>query len=169
MTLGVSAMVVAICRGVGEIFGLAATRMAPILRERHGAAQAATIFIWMQWTCLAAAVLGASNWARSWPPLIPVALMVCGVGSARFGLWGFDLSVNQLMSTTVPQQVLGRVSGVQQSLENFFGAGAAVSAVILADPSQFWILACGSWASVTIAGLLHTFTMTVEEINLQQP
>lgn len=155
-TLGVSVALITAFRGLGEVFGLAATRVSPRLVRRMGAAPAATLFIWAQWTMLAAAVVGALPWARTWPPLIPVVLLMGGVGASRLGLWGFDLSVSQMMQEQVSPPALPVVSGVQHSLEALFSALASVAAIFLSTPSQFSLLAIGSFASITIAGVLHT-------------
>merc|ERR1712187_264681 len=84
-------------------------------------------------------------------------LLVCGVGASRLGLWGFDLSVYQLLQIRVdPASALGAVSGVQKSLEAIFGAGASLASVLISSPEQFEYLALGSWLSVLTAATLHT-------------
>eukprot|EP00747_Dinoflagellata_sp_TGD_P180528 gnl/TRDRNA2_/TRDRNA2_33140_c0_seq1.p1 gnl/TRDRNA2_/TRDRNA2_33140_c0~~gnl/TRDRNA2_/TRDRNA2_33140_c0_seq1.p1 ORF type:complete len:325 (+),score=30.51 gnl/TRDRNA2_/TRDRNA2_33140_c0_seq1:102-977(+) len=156
-TLGVSPAVITAYRCVGELFGLAATRLSPILVRHMGAARAATPFIWAQWTMLVLAVVGVSPWAGTWPHLLPATLLVGSVGVSRLGLWGFDLSVSQLLQEQVsPTSSLAAVNGVQKSLEAFFGASASVATILLHDPSQFFLLSLGSFASVTSAGILHT-------------
>jgi len=158
MTLGVEASIIAVYRGGGEVFGLIATKVAPKLVEKFGPHKAATFFIWFQLTMLIPSVIGASQWARQLPGLASSMLLVGGVGVSRLGLWGFDLSVTQKKQEGVtPQAALGRVSGVQNSFESFFGASAAAVGIFLCQPTQFMYLACGSWCSVASAAMLHSF------------
>merc|ERR1712151_67926 len=152
MTLGVGAAVVSAYRGVGEVFGFAATQVAPKFVAKMGPASAATAFIWFQVSSLVLSVIGASSWARGWPGLTSSLLLVGGVGVSRFGLWGFDLSVTQLLQENVtPQTALGKVSGTQNAFESSFGATAAAMGMLLASPSEFEYLAIGSWCAVTAA------------------
>lgn len=48
--------------------------------------------------------------------------LVWGLVLSRFGLWSFDLAVNQLLQESVDAGSLGAVSGVQGSLQSFFQA-----------------------------------------------
>jgi len=157
MTLGVPPAAIAGYRSLGEVFGFTATIVAPRIYSSLGAVKSATLFIWLQWLCLIPCVWGGSNMARSWPPAVSSALLFGGVGVSRLGLWGFDLAVTQLMQErTVPASALAAVSGVQLSLENFWGLVAAVASMVFTSPTQFECLAVGSFASVTVAALLHT-------------
>eukprot|EP00930_Biecheleria_cincta_P000768 TRINITY_DN10185_c0_g1_i1.p1 TRINITY_DN10185_c0_g1~~TRINITY_DN10185_c0_g1_i1.p1 ORF type:complete len:470 (-),score=81.54 TRINITY_DN10185_c0_g1_i1:410-1819(-) len=158
MTLGIDAWIVAFYRSLGEIFGVTATVLAPRIVARWGAASSATIFIWMQVAMLVPATVGASSWARSnLSPACASALLVGGVGTSRLGLWGFDLSVTQLLQErVVPDSALAFVSGLQHSFESTFGACASIMGIVLCAPSQFGILAMGSFLTVFSAASLHT-------------
>lgn len=158
MTLGIDAWMIALYRGLGEIFGVTATIVAPKVVTRLGAASSATIFIWVQVAMLIPATIGASSWARSnLSPACASALLVGGVGTSRLGLWGFDLSVTQLLQErVVPASALASVSGLQHSMESTWGACASIMGIVLSSPQQFGILATGSFLTVFSAASLHT-------------
>jgi iron-regulated transporter 1 len=161
--LGVSPAVISVYRGVGEIFGLAATFAAPWLVKALGwsSAYSAFLFIWIQLACLTPSAIGASDWAKdSLPALVSASLLNGGVGVSRLGLWGFDLAVSQMLQEQIdPPSARGAVMGVQKSLEASFGTLAALSGIVFPAADQFQYLAFGSWMAVCSAALLHTSTL----------
>lgn len=164
ITLGVDVSIISFFRSLGEVFGITASIIAPILIKRIGPSKSAVFFIWFQLTMLIPSGIGASSWARGLDPLLSSSLLVGGVGVSRLGLWGFDLSVTQLMQEkTEPPSALGAVSGVQESLCSTFGALGMFSGVVMSDPLQFQYLAFGSLISVASAAVLHTTNVILGE------
>lgn len=170
LTLGVHVALVSLYRSAGEVFGLAATQIKPWLDRRRSGGnqdQIATMFISFQVSMLVPSVIGATVWARE--DLGPVAaslLLVGGVGASRFGLWGFDLTVSLMLQNGIsPPDAMGRVVGVQKSLEAFFGVIAGVLCILMHDPSQFQILALISWTSVSSAAVLHTASSGIKRLS----
>lgn len=159
MILGIDPAVISLYRGVGEIFGVTATFAAPWMVKRLGwsSGYSAFLFIWFQLLFLVPSAIGASGWARrNLPAIVSSLLLVGGVGVSRLGLWGFDLSVQQLLQERSSK---GAIMGVQKSLEASFGTTAALLGVLFPQPSQFQYLAFGSWFAVFSAALLHSSTL----------
>mmetsp|Transcript_120086 Transcript_120086/g.345236 ORF Transcript_120086/g.345236 Transcript_120086/m.345236 type:complete len:454 (+) Transcript_120086:42-1403(+) len=163
LILGLDPALIAVYRGVGEVFGLAATYASPWFVRRLGwsNSSSAVLFIWLQLLCLVPSVFGSTGWARrNLAPAVAATWLAAGVGVSRLGLWGFDLSVSQMLQQLVePPSVRGDVIGVQKSLEAGFGTVASLLSVLLPEPDQFQILALVSWTSVCSAALLHTSTL----------
>lgn len=65
--------------------------------------------IWLQFLCLAGAVVPAvlAYWHWPIPNVVVTYAVVSGVVLSRFGLWLFDMAVNQLLQEWVPDDELG--------------------------------------------------------------
>ena len=74
---------------------------------------------------------------------------------SRFGLWGFDLSVTQIMQEQVPQEVIGTVNGVQGSLCEMFQIVMYGLTLIITDPADFWILVSAAISNVCLAAVIY--------------
>ena len=75
---------------------------------------------------------------------------------SRFGLWGFDLSVSQIMQEQVPADVIGTVNGVQGSLQEMFQITMYIGTLVITDPADFYILVAAAIGNVALAALLFT-------------
>lgn len=160
--LGVDPALISVYRGVGEVFGLTATYVAPWMVKHLGwsGAYAGLLFIWFQLACMVPSAIGASNWARrTLTPINASLLLVGGVGVSRLGLWGFDLSVSQLLQERIDPSARGAIMGVQKALEASFGTLAALLGVLFPEPDQFQYLACVSWMAICSGALLHSSTL----------
>ena len=67
-----------------------------------------------------------------------------------------DLTVNQLQQERVPEDVRGRVGGIQESFNQFFYMLHFILIIILPEMSQFGYHVCLSALSVFTASLIYT-------------
>jgi len=146
---------VGVARAIAAISGIGATFVTPRSVQRHGVEVTGLLFIWWMWACIFPSVVAAfysTNYEFC------LWIVVLGVILSRFGLWGFDLAVTQLLQECVePSHKIGIVNGTQAALQNAFDALAALSCVLLPDPANFVYLILGSFGAVTIAALLHFY------------
>jgi iron-regulated transporter 1 len=138
-----------LARALAALSGIVATTTTPHLVQKLGVESAGVKYLWFMWACILpctlAAFLSYKNPNFLWVVIASVIL-------SRFGLWGFDLCVTQMLQERVEQ--IGAINGVQVALQNAFDALAALSCVLL--PDRFAFLVLGSFGSVTVAALLHT-------------
>lgn len=86
--------------------------MLPIMMGKVGVVQSAAICIWLQLACLLLVLLTFCTeqaWWSTW-------LLLGGIASSRFGLWGFDLAVSQIMQETVTAVKVGSINATQESM-----------------------------------------------------
>ena len=141
-------------RAVAALSGMLSTVTTPRLVPRLGVMSSGLRYIWFMWTCILpctfAAFYASSNANYLW------VIVVCVIIS-RFGLWGFDLCVAQMLQERIePPEKIGEVNGTQVALQNAFDALAALSCILLPNPDTFNYLILGSFGSVSVAALLHT-------------
>lgn len=158
---GLSATSTGIARGLSALCGIAATYLAPAMfRFVDGPRSAGTLFAWIQNVCLLPAVVAllvCGPRGRETSANAAVYVLMVSVVASRVGLWGFDLSVTQMIQTDVePPSALGIVSGVQSALQSLFGACIYILGMILPHPAQFPLLVAISYVGVTCAALCHT-------------
>ena len=141
-------------RAVAAVSGMLSTVTTPRLVPKSGVESTGLRYIWFMWACILpctmAAFYASTNANFLW--IIVVSVIV-----SRFGLWGFDLCVTQMLQERIePSEKIGEVNGTQVALQNAFDALAALSCVLLPNPDTFAFLILGSFGSVTVAALLHT-------------
>ena len=83
-------------------------------------------------------------------------LLVGGLVFSRFGLWGFDLAVNQIMQETIEDRSLGSVTGVQGSFQSLFQMLAYVAGVVVWQPQRFPFLMGGSVGVIGLAAAIYS-------------
>ena len=98
-------------RRFGALSGVAATLTFPGFQRGAGLVPTGAAAVWAQLLCLLAAtapalaaLLGASGVGNRGVMLA----LVWGLILSRFGLWTFDLVVNQLIQESVPHSELGK-------------------------------------------------------------
>jgi iron-regulated transporter 1 len=163
-----------IYRGFGALSGIAATLVFPALHKKWGLVPTGAAAISAQLLCLVfaatpAIILGTkppngeqeqggegtgSGSGSENPSVLVTRLLVLGLVLSRFGLWGFDLAVNQIIQETVSSTNLGAVNGVQGSLQSLFQMLAYVAGVVVWRPAQFSLLMAGSVIAVATAAVL---------------
>ena len=75
---------------------------------------------------------------------------------SRFGLWGFDLSVTQIMQEQVPQEVIGTVNGVQSSICEMFHIIMYIATLVITNPADFWLLVTAAISNVGLSAVIFT-------------
>lgn len=143
--------------------GILATLAFPPLHRSLGLVSTGAAAVWAQLACLTAALLpqlllpaaaAAAAGGGGGDPALPFLLV--GLVLSRFGLWGFDLAVNQLVQESVAPEALGAVSGAQSSLQNLAQLLAYSAGVAVWQPEQFALLMAGSVGAVAAAAALYT-------------
>ena len=156
---GITEVELSIWRAGGAVSGIAATFVFPWLQTRWGLVKTGAAAIVAQVVCL---VGGAVPIAVVWVVggdvsehvhinVWLVRVLLLGLVFSRFGLWGFDLAVNQILQETVPSASLGTVTGVQGSLQSLFQMLAYVAGVVVWQPQRFVSLMVGSVGVVGVA------------------
>ena len=87
--------------------------------------------------------------------LLPLILMLAGIILARFGLWIFDLSIQQLVQETVAEEMRGAVGGVMNAMNSVMDMMHYVLVIAAPRPEHFGILTLISVAMVTLGALLY--------------
>ena len=85
---------------------------------------------------------------------LSLILLMAGMVLARIGLWGFDLTITQLIQESVAEPVRGTFSGVQSSLNNLMDLLTYIFVFAFPLPSQFGFLVLISAAFVTVGYIL---------------
>lgn len=131
------------CCSLGALSGIAATVAFPPLHRRLGLVALGGLSIWLQLGCLlggvapeAAAALGAGVSARA-----RMYALVWGLVLSRFGLWSFDLAVNQLIQEAAEHSALATVMGVQGSLQSLCQVGGAPGGRCRRPPARVQVCA----------------------------
>lgn len=81
--------------------------------------------------------------------------MITGVIGARFGLWIFDLSLQQLVQETVAEEYRGVVGGVMNAMNSIMDMLHYVMVIVAPRPEHFTILTLISVGMVTLGALLY--------------
>jgi len=85
---------------------------------------------------------------------LSMGFLLSGIILARIGLWGFDLTITQLIQESVAETERGVFNGVQSSLNNLMDLLTFLFVFAFPLPSQFGILVFVSAAFVTTGYLL---------------
>ena len=89
---------------------------------------------------------------HSLPPLI---LMLAGIILARFGLWIFDLAIQQRVQETVAEETRGAVGGVMNAMNSAMDMMHYVLVIVAPRPEHFPILVFISVGMVALGALLY--------------
>lgn len=93
------------------------------------------------------------------PPssFLSLSVLMGGVVVARIGLWGFDLTITQLIQESIPEHDRGIFNGVQSSLNSMMDMLTYILVIILPQIEMFGILVLIS--SVTISSCYIMYCM----------
>lgn len=175
---GLNESILALYRGGGALSGILATIAFPHMHQHLRLIKTGMIAVWLQLACLMFGLLpmlffdsnemsensdsnldDVGDNIRSRPSSV-VHILVIGLVLSRFGLWLFDLSVNQIMQETIDDSILSTVNGVQSGLQSGFQLASFVFGMIIYQPGKFSILMVGSVAVVVVAAsLFSTFAI----------
>ena len=86
---------------------------------------------------------------------VALILLVTGVTLARFGLWMFDLAVQQLVQETVIEEERGVVGGVMNAMNSIMDMLHYVLVIAAPRPEHFSILTLISVGMVTLGLILY--------------
>lgn len=95
-------------------------------------------------------------WTGSASDKLSTITLMLGISLSRFGLWSFDISVNQVLQMCIPENIFAKVFGVQQSFQSLFQMAAYVITLLFPNPRYFVWLMLGSDAVVLLASLLFS-------------
>ena len=113
------------------------------------------------WQCAMLGVGFASSWIEetdvaSRASRASLAMLIGGTALSRIGLWTFDMSVTQMMQEQVPENIRGRVGGVQTALCSFFGAFSYVQGLYWSRPEDFKSVITVSYGAVVGAVVAYS-------------
>jgi hypothetical protein len=83
-------------------------------------------------------------------------MLLFGMALSRFGLWLFDLSINQIIQESVAEEERGLVGGVQNSLNQIFQLSKFGLVIFLPKMDTYGYLAIVSYVAVLIGFILFT-------------
>ena len=106
-------------------------------------------------TCTISAPPSGSKVEWNVDRLLPLGLMLGGVILARFGLWIFDLAVQQRVQETVPEEMRGAVGGVMSAMNSVMDMMHYVLVIAAPRPEHFSILTFISVGMVTLGAVLY--------------
>jgi len=144
---GLSEAAIGIFRGLGAVFGLAATVVFPRVLSKTGLVRTSRNFIVFEAICLVATGIFFNLGA-------PYFLFFAGfLLLSRIGLYGFSLGETEIRQRMVEPEVRGKVNGTASALTSLatllvYGAGALFS-----GPESFSILIYGSVFFVALGAM----------------
>jgi iron-regulated transporter 1 len=148
---GMSEAAIGIFRGLGAVFGLAATLVFPRVLRRFGLVGAARLFIIAEAICL----IGAGLALYLGKPFF--TLFAALILFSRIGLYGFSLGETEIRQVTIAPSVRGRVNGFASALTSLATLGVYGAGTLLGDAAEYPLLVYGSVAFVCCGALVFTF------------
>jgi iron-regulated transporter 1 len=138
-------------RGLGAVFGLAATVIYPRIERKMGVNGGSQIFL--AWQSVMLLIALACFFSASLYGQIGFLLLIL---FSRIGLYGFSLGEMQIRQVGIRSEVRGQVNGFANALTgiatlSLYGAGA-----LLPTTEDFKVLVVGSVASVLIAFAVYS-------------
>lgn len=141
------------------MMGILASLAIPLLCRWPGLLPTGALAIWLQLACLlcgvlpsVAAALGLAHVTQR----LRMAVLVWGLTLSRYGLWTFDLTVNQLIQESCDPGSLGTVSGVQGALQSLLAMVSFLAGALEPSVDQFVWLMAASCGVVATAAMLYT-------------
>jgi iron-regulated transporter 1 len=150
-TLGLTDAWLAAGRGIAAIVGVLATFTAPVLIKSKGLLWSGSVFLWLQTFCLTPLVF-CFVFLDDRSLLFMILIFIC-ICSSRFGLWGADLAIMQIMQEGVDPSQAGQINSAQEALTNVGYLFSFVLTMIFSDPASFLWPTLISYASVLLASV----------------
>ncbi|KAK3398745.1 hypothetical protein B0T20DRAFT_453444 [Sordaria brevicollis] len=165
---------VGIIRGISTMFELSATWIAPRLMKRIGVLRTGLWSVSWQMTWLAGGVscffyYYGKGYEATRRSLMSAVGLVVAVAFSRIGLWGFDLSVQNIVQDEVQDDRRGIFSSVEASFQNIFEMLAWALTIIWPNPNSFQWPIVISVAAVYVAGGLFAHFLRRRRGHLLHP
>jgi iron-regulated transporter 1 len=166
--IGVSEFKLSIFRGFGAVSGVCATLAFPALNRIQGLRRCGLLGIWVQFISLVCSIIPSllKYVGMDVSMQITSVVLMSGLALSRFGLWLFDLACNQIIQDEAPRELLGKIFGIQQSLQSLFQTVSFAITLLVPDPSVFFLLMAGSTLVVLSAAMLFTISMFSNNLNM---
>ncbi|KAK3904041.1 Ferroporti-1 [Staphylotrichum tortipilum] len=164
---------VGVIRAVSTVFELSATWITPRLTRHIGVLRTGLWSINWQMTWLAAGLTWFLYFHHhttypSTSPL-PAAGLAAAVALSRAGLWGFDLSAQNIVQDEVEGDRRGLFSSVEAAIQNLFDLLAWALTIIWPDPVSFQWPVIISVVAVYAAGGLYAYFLRERRGHLVHP
>jgi len=91
------------------------------------------------------------------PPssFLSLSVLMGGVVVARIGLWGFDLTITQLIQESIPEHDRGVFNGVQSSLNSMMDMLTFILVIILPQMEMFGVLVLVSSTTISSCYIMY--------------
>lgn len=149
-------------RALGALAGLMASIFFPFVMKHISLPTMGLCGIYSQVLCLLGMVVSRfvipsmMGWSINEGANATLYVFTAFLALSRFGLWGFDLSVTQILQEQVPEEVIGTVNGVQGSLQEFMQIVMYCVTLLFTDPASFWILVSAAIGNVGLAAVIYS-------------
>jgi len=149
-------------RALGALTAMLASLVFPFAMRRTTLPRMGLWGIHSQVLCLLGMVLArfvvpaAMGWGVNQGADATLYIFTTFLALSRFGLWGFDLSVTQILQEQVPMEVVGTVNGVQGSLQDMMQMLMYAVSLLFTNPKYFWILVTAAICNVVLAAVIYT-------------
>ncbi|KAF3763979.1 putative iron-regulated transporter [Cryphonectria parasitica EP155] len=160
VSIGYTSWNVGVARVGSSIFEISATWAAPLLMRKIGVVRAGIWSLAWQMTCLAGALgwyFSDSNEGAGTSSLSSATGLAVGVALSRVGLWGYDLSAQNIIQDEVEDDHRGTFAAVEASFQNLFEMLSYATTVVFSRPDQFRYPVVISAVAVYIAGGLYAY------------
>jgi iron-regulated transporter 1 len=159
---GYAPSVIGILRSIGVGFELSAVSAAPVLMKRIGPVKSAVWFVsWQAITIVAALIYSLLSEDK----LRGIHVLVAGVIISRFGLWGFDLSVQVQIQQGVEAENRAKFSSIESAFQSVFEMISYASTIVFERPDQFKYPAIMSAAAISTSCLLYTQSVIRKQVS----
>lgn len=138
-------MTISFYRGLGAIFGMIPTFIAPIVQKKLGVEKTAKLFLGLQATSLFMAALFFE---------ISFVMFLSFILLSRIGLYGFTISESQIRQAYISKEKRGRINGLGMSINAFATLFLFAVGAYFHEKHNFNVLIWTSSISVSLSFLL---------------
>lgn len=143
---------IGIFRGMGAVFGLAATILFPVLLKRMSVERTSLIFLSLQ----TVAVVVSLGFFLIAGPIGEIGFLIC-ILLSRIGLYGFSLGEMQIRQVEIAPHSRGQVNGFASALTALATIGLYGAGVALPSTEDFRLLVIFSVTFVALALAVYAF------------
>ena len=166
---GMALNTVGVWRGISSTIGLLGTILYPLSVSRIGLISSGLWGILIQFGFLSISFISlfmkssssptSSQESSSSSPMneLSILMLVFGVCASRIGLYGFDITMNQLIQLNTAAHSRGVVGAVQESLNAFFDIQSYVCGLFFSDIDGFQYLVAIGYSFVGLSMIIYIF------------